>query len=253
MNVLRKIVLVLPALYLANIANAQQDDRDLGIELYNRGDLAGAITKLSTSTDPTALHYLGQAFEKTGKPRDAAKAFEQSFKTGFGIVDQKLADRLDRRITTAKENFTTFLKGLRPIIEISFASAENAVRLKAKMAEQNEWLWKANSLLSIGKLIDSEETIFVPDEVDTEMKLTRRPRPAYTDDARTANTQGTVTLLVVFRSDGTVNIAIPLNPLPHGLTNEAIIAAKRITFEPAIKNGKPVSVIGKFEYTFSVG
>jgi outer membrane biosynthesis protein TonB len=40
--------------------------------------------------------------------------------------------------------------------------------------------------------------------------------------------------------------------LPHGLTEKAIEAAKKIRFNPAVRDGQPVSVRGNLEYTFNL-
>jgi hypothetical protein len=38
--------------------------------------------------------------------------------------------------------------------------------------------------------------------------------------------------------------------LPYGLTVKAIEAAQRIRFQPAVQNGRPVSVRGNLEFKF---
>jgi hypothetical protein len=40
--------------------------------------------------------------------------------------------------------------------------------------------------------------------------------------------------------------------LPDGLTEKAIEAAKKIRFNPAVKNGAPVSVRGQLEFSFNL-
>ena len=40
--------------------------------------------------------------------------------------------------------------------------------------------------------------------------------------------------------------------LPFGLIGQAITAAKKIRFEPAYKNGEPVSVRGSLEFSFNI-
>ena len=43
-----------------------------------------------------------------------------------------------------------------------------------------------------------------------------------------------------------------LTRLPHGLTVHAIKAARAITFIPATKDGKPVSMWMQLEYNFNI-
>lgn len=80
----------------------------------------------------------------------------------------------------------------------------------------------------------------------------KKRRPNYTDDARSNNVQGTVKLAVELGADGKVGFIFPFVGLPHGLTRSAISAAEDIKFEPAVKDGKPVSTIRIFEFGFSL-
>ncbi len=91
-----------------------------------------------------------------------------------------------------------------------------------------------------------------------DMSLTLRPRilyrekAKYTDEARKAGIGGNVTLRVVFGDDGNVRDIKVIRGLPFGLTEQAIIAAKKIRFEPAYKNGEPISVRGNLEFSFNI-
>jgi TonB family protein len=84
------------------------------------------------------------------------------------------------------------------------------------------------------------------------LKILSKPRPGYTDSARQANIQGTVILRVTFLASGAIGSISPVKGLPSGLTEQAIAAAKRISFEPAKRNGIGQSVTRQIEYTFSI-
>lgn len=84
------------------------------------------------------------------------------------------------------------------------------------------------------------------------IKIVSKPRPGYTDAARTNNIQGTVILRVVFLSSGQIGSISPIKGLPNGLTEQAIAAARRISFEPAKNNGIAQSVTKQIEYSFSI-
>jgi hypothetical protein len=43
-----------------------------------------------------------------------------------------------------------------------------------------------------------------------------------------------------------------LKRLPHGLTERANAAARSINFDPALKDGRPVSQWSMFEYNFNI-
>lgn len=84
------------------------------------------------------------------------------------------------------------------------------------------------------------------------LAITGKPRPNYTDAARQNNVQGTVTLRVTFNANGTIGAVTPVNSLPYGLTEQAISAAKRMTFQPATKNGQPYAVTKQVAFTFTI-
>jgi TonB family protein len=62
---------------------------------------------------------------------------------------------------------------------------------------------------------------------------------------------GTVKLLLVLSADGTVKHILVLQPSHQPLTESAIEAARKIRFEPAIKDGHPVSSVLMMEYGFN--
>jgi len=84
------------------------------------------------------------------------------------------------------------------------------------------------------------------------IKILSKPRPGYTDAARQNNIQGTVILRVTFQANGQIGGISPVKGLGNGLTEQAIAAARRISFEPAKVNGVPQSVTKQIEYTFSI-
>ncbi len=84
------------------------------------------------------------------------------------------------------------------------------------------------------------------------IKILSKPRPGYTDSARQNNITGTVILRVTFLASGQVGSISPVKGLGNGLTEQAIAAARRISFEPAKTNGVPQSVTKQIEYTFSI-
>ena len=81
-------------------------------------------------------------------------------------------------------------------------------------------------------------------------KITYREKAKYTEEARDNVTHGTVALSVVFHSNGSISDIKVVTGLPYGLIQSAIEAARKVRFEPAIKDGQPVSVRGILEFTF---
>jgi TonB family protein len=81
-------------------------------------------------------------------------------------------------------------------------------------------------------------------------KIIYREKAKYTVEAHDNITHGVVALNVVFRSDGSISDIKVVKGLPYGLTERAIDAARKVRFEPAIKNGQPVHVRGDLEFAF---
>jgi TonB family protein len=88
-------------------------------------------------------------------------------------------------------------------------------------------------------------------EVDERARVTRKPFPGFTEEARRNNVWGTVRLRAVLASDGSVRHVVVLEGLPYGMSEECVAAAKGIRFKPAVKNGRPVSQFVSLEYNFN--
>ncbi|HZH32174.1 MAG TPA: energy transducer TonB [Pyrinomonadaceae bacterium] len=80
-----------------------------------------------------------------------------------------------------------------------------------------------------------------------------KPDPLYPRGARRYRVQGEVKLRIILGADGKVREEMDvLEGLPYGVTEEAIRAARRIEFEPARKNGRPVSQYVTVIYHFNL-
>src|SRR5262249_52636862 len=96
------------------------------------------------------------------------------------------------------------------------------------------------------------EPAIVPMTANLKPTILYREEARYTKEARSMGVEGTVVLQVVFHANGTITGIKVIRGLPHGLTENAIEAAKKIKFTPAMKDGKPVSVRGSLEFTFNL-
>jgi TonB family protein len=79
-----------------------------------------------------------------------------------------------------------------------------------------------------------------------------REKAKYTEEARQHKVEGTVVLTVVFGADGRIHDIRTVRRLPDGLTETSIEAAQKIRFQPAIQNGRPVSVRATLEFSFAL-
>ena len=85
---------------------------------------------------------------------------------------------------------------------------------------------------------------------DKLLKISFKSHPKYTMEARRNLTSGKVILAVEFGRDGKIGRIFPYKTLLDGLTESAVSAAGKMKFEPALRNGKSVTVIKFVEYDF---
>jgi len=83
-------------------------------------------------------------------------------------------------------------------------------------------------------------------------KILYQEKARYTEVARLNAVQGTVMLSVVFDASSQITNIRVVRGLPDGLTQCAIHAAQKIRFQPATKDGAPVSVRGTLESSFNL-
>jgi protein TonB len=80
--------------------------------------------------------------------------------------------------------------------------------------------------------------------------LTYKKEPEYSEEARKAKYQGTVTLYVEVAPNGKAQNIRVLHSLGLGLDEKAIEAVKQWVFKPGLKDGKPVTVAASIEVNF---
>lgn len=96
------------------------------------------------------------------------------------------------------------------------------------------------------------EKVFRAGEVDQRAQVLEKPPPVYTEAARKNSVTGFVVLRAVLSSTGQVTNITVVRGLPDGLTERAIAAAKQLKFNPAMKDGKPVSQYVQLEYILNL-
>jgi TonB family protein len=90
-----------------------------------------------------------------------------------------------------------------------------------------------------------------PDNSST-VRFFNIPKAEYTAEARRNNISGTVVLSVVLLASGEVGQIRVVSGLPYGLTEQAIEAAKKIKFKPAMVDGRAVDKEKKVEFNFAL-
>jgi TonB family protein len=102
------------------------------------------------------------------------------------------------------------------------------------------------------KLPDKSKLKEKSDPNNKSLKLISKPQPRFTKEARQNDIQGEVVLRIKFLANGQIGSITPIKELPFGLTEQAIESAKRIRFEPAVRNGRSISVLKSLKYSFTI-
>ena len=106
---------------------------------------------------------------------------------------------------------------------------------------------------SLARILETntiDELVLSAKEVDTRAVITAKPKPSYTREARRNGVQGFVTLKVLLSARGKIARLRVVKGLPAGLTENAIRAACKMEFKPAMKDGQPVGQWLTAEYLF---
>ena len=138
------------------------------------------------------------------------------------------------------------------------AAAALGTLVETDEKNRRAWLYLGMSQAKLKNNSEAVKAFKKADKLDGGMpdaggvKITRKPRANYTDSARGNMTQGTIKLAVEFGADGKILAVVPFQKLPDGLTENSVAAAKKILFEPAVKDGKAIPAIGIVSYTFTI-
>jgi len=77
-----------------------------------------------------------------------------------------------------------------------------------------------------------------------------KPNPAYSAEGREHKIQGDVVLEVIFLASGQIKVTRVVSGLGFGMDDDAIHAAQRIRFTPAMLHGKPVDFSARIRIEF---
>ena len=96
----------------------------------------------------------------------------------------------------------------------------------------------------------AQPSVTVTKPIDRPVEIVFKPTPEYTDEARSARIEGTVSLELEFTATGEVRVLRIVAGLGHGLNDAAQRAALRIRFKPALSEGRPVDSRPTVHITF---
>ena len=87
---------------------------------------------------------------------------------------------------------------------------------------------------------------------ERKIKINKKPAAKFSKSVKLMERSGRVRLAVELKHDGKVGFIFPFSTTSEKLLGGGIDAAMAIRFDPAIKNGKLVSVVLIFEYSFQI-
>jgi hypothetical protein len=100
------------------------------------------------------------------------------------------------------------------------------------------------SVVSFAQVLPVESEIIL----DRKLNIIELPNPKFKD---TPHIQGIISIRITFQADGKIGEVSPVSSLTNEVTEAVIEAAKKIKFEPQIKNGKPTNLTKVLQYVFS--
>jgi TonB family protein len=214
----------------------------MGSDVKRGGLMAQRAMELGVKT--AEMHYvLAEAGFDNGNYAEALAEADKAL-----TLDPKLADAL---LTKA-----TALHGLKREYEaieaLSAYVAANPDADDAASWRQSLALWQADLQGPKKAEAEPKSVVYKPSEVTVKALILSKPPPEYTEKARRACISGTVVIQAVLSSNGKVTGIRTVSGLRGGLTAKAINAAREIKFEPAVKDGSPVSQYIRVEYNFNI-
>lgn len=242
---------------LAHIALLSDDRR----EAMKRSQLALGLD----ARNADAHYVIGKVQLLEGKPEEAlnearlALQNNPSYTLGNLLKSQALIrlfaqEHLQQVKTAAGQSGKESGKPKPQYLKEAAESLEKVIASQPSPQETQLWNDQLQTLKVYARMADNRKFGAEIQPVSEILRPTilYRERAHYREEARSAGIQGTVILLCVYETDGRISHPLVLQGLSHGLTEEAILAAKKIRFEPAQKDGKPVTVIGRVEFNFSL-
>jgi TonB family protein len=193
--------------------------------------------------DMWAFYYFGLCLLKLKRFDEAAKAYQQAMatkpkeamvhyqlaKTYLEIGDREAAEKEHRWLREHDQELALLFSDLLP-------SDQPAMRQIQKRP-----ISTAN-----------DKPTIEPMTIDLKPTILYREKAKYTEIARINRVHGIVVLQAVFAVNGEMQDIRVIRGLPDGLTRKAIEATRKLRFNPATRDDKPVSVRGNLEFKFSL-
>lgn len=260
---------------VAPLAAVRTQSVDYGVELLKQGEL-----EKKRGMSASAEDFYTKAVEVLGDRPEAAHALMYLGITAIGKKDfQKAIDHLERaeRVDRAQAGPARMWMALAREREQRFDEAETLFRSsltadsqsaaaaitltlyarflgqQGRAAEASDLDARALVVRKANEVTSKPTTTQGVYRVGGEVKppvLLQRKEPAYSEEARIARLDGTVTIYVEIGLDGMTHNPQVLRGVGLGLDENALEAVSQWQFQPGTKDGQPVVVVANIEVTF---
>jgi TonB family protein len=225
---------------------------------------------LSLSKDSSEAHFLRARINRfEGKLDDAVKDVKEALRSNPDYLEahteyarllfeagqeEEGRRQLEKALSYNPPDPNSFmLKGELDIRDRKYDSAMESFAEVIRFAPRGDpGISKIRTLLDAIKNLVAHSASPVAEPGNTRPIPLNRPMPSYTEKARASRTQGIVNLALVVSENGDVTHSIVISGLKDGLTGEAIRAARKIRFKPALRAGSAVPFLQLIEVEFNI-
>ncbi|CAN5652074.1 hypothetical protein BH24ACI3_BH24ACI3_05630 [soil metagenome] len=237
----------------------------LAYALFLRGDskaesLAKKVIKLNPNA-PDAYYILGMLAYRTGTPvgayRNAVKAIslDPEHSAAYLLKAESLILSFGNQIGTVVK-----MEGKRNVLLEEAIGDLETYLAKAGSSASREYAAKTLEAVRLFSEYYGRDDMQLQNQLEpqpedprkTPLKVLSKPRPSYTDRARSLGVVGTARVLLLFDKSGNIEHILILQRLGYGLDEAVLAAARRIKFEPPTLDGEPYSTARLVEYSFSM-
>ena len=244
------------ALFLNNKLNNAQSESTKAIELDPQNALAFYIRGMANLWEGNYDDAIGNA--------DKAIAVNSDYSLAYILKSDALLSTFGKKVGGGSKpsDEANLLLQSKDALETCLKNCQNNsnVKLQQERLETltvfyNYFNKNRDAALNDTAAVSSNQTVAaptLPDPSITPLKIISKKPVVYTDNARRNGIQGVIRMAVFFSESGRVTHTLILKGLSGDLNENAVRAARQIKFQPAMKDGKPISQIKIVEYSFNI-
>lgn len=225
---------------------------DFAFAQYRRGWCLAGLNKFD---EALAAHQQALKVVQTVYFKRALRPAQAHYAVGWDLFNQQRYSEAVEHFTWAINAEPNFQEARYEIARVLLAQSkvQEALAVAAKLDSVLANLLRREVELTAeaSHAVPNDESVFRM-EKNRRPNITQREKAKYTVSARDEQIQGVVLLDVIFFSNGKLGGLRVKRGLPYGLSAQALIAAEKLRFKPAMEDGKPISVRAVLEFTFAL-